>query len=87
MFADLVEWLQSMATVTPDQQLSFQDAPLLDGTVRGSQLETLADRWMQSFAIQEFRHVTGPFVMCSCVCQILKTGDIRNTATSSSIFE
>ena len=40
MFADFMEWLQSMATVTPDQQLSFQNALMLDGTVRGSQLET-----------------------------------------------
>lgn len=51
MFADLMEWLQPMATIIPDQQLSFQDALPLDDTVRGSQPETLADRWVQSFTV------------------------------------
>lgn len=46
-----MEWLQSMATVIPDQQLPFQDALVVDDTVCDSQLETLADNLMQSFAV------------------------------------
>jgi hypothetical protein len=51
MFADLMEWLQSMVTVISDQQLSLQDALIFDDTIRGFKPETLADSWMQSFAV------------------------------------